>query len=84
MDSSDYDLAKIAEIKELFDGAEKFAKESELFHSGPSTPAINQLRYAGQHLLKALVADSKDAFNEEALKSKGHCLRSGYDLGVPV
>ena len=73
------DLVKIREIKELFDRAEKLAKEVELFQSGVSTPAINQLRYAGQHLLKALVAGSKDDFDKEALKAKGHCQRSMYE-----
>jgi len=47
-------------IEELFDKAELLAKEVELFQCGVSTPAINQLRYAGPHVLKALVADRQD------------------------
>ena len=79
MNSVFYDANKICEIKELFDKAEVLAKEVEQFNEEASIAAINQLRYAGQHLLKALTVDNEKDFYDETLKAKGHCQRSMYE-----
>ena len=79
VDSDPSAIDQIRTLKKLFDGAEKFAKEVELFQSDLSIPAINELRYAGHHLLKAPAGEDKAAFQEEVLKAKGHCQRSMYE-----
>lgn len=46
-------------ILDLFDTAERYIKTVELCRSEVPFPAINELRYAGHHLLKGLVADEQ-------------------------
>ena len=78
-DSDFYDLSAIEEIARLFDKADTFAKEIEMFRSNISIPPVNELRYAGHHLTQALVAKDKTDFRDEVRKSKGHCQRSMYE-----
>ena len=42
-------------------------------------PSINQLRYAGYHVLAALVSEVPATKEEECRKAKSHCLRAIYD-----
>ena len=72
---------KIEEIDKQYQTAEKCIKKFERwFHDdglGIFTPAINQLRYAGKHLLRAI---RENPPNESELdKSLNHCLRASLD-----
>lgn len=72
---------KIKEISEQYQSAEDCIKTFEgWFHEdglGIFTPAINQLRYAGYHLLRAM---NENPPNESELnKSLNHCLRASLD-----
>ena len=67
------------EIKQCFDRAESYAKEIEVLQEDIAFPAINQLRYAGHHLLKALVAESPARRDDNLLDARKHCQRSMYD-----
>ena len=48
------DLEEFQQIQQLYNQAEQFIKEVEVVESAVAFPAINQLRYAGHHLLKHL------------------------------
>lgn len=69
---------KIQRIVELFDFAEEKVKEVERLDGKLSIPSINELRYVGYHLAKALCSEGSlaDAQLEQA---KNHCNRAIYD-----
>ncbi|MEO5349808.1 MAG: hypothetical protein H7836_09190 [Magnetococcus sp. YQC-3] len=75
------------ELKQLFNAAEGLIKKAEHYQVGLGIPAINELRYAGQHMLRALTgvdqsedSDPDDANDEsEWVSAKKHCQRAQYD-----
>ena len=70
--------AKLKEIYDLFAQAETAIEKVENISTVLSTPAVNELRYAGRHLLNALHQNNAKA--EESLrKAENHCQRSIYD-----
>lgn len=66
-------------ICDLYNKAECFIKHVETHQSDISIPAINQLRYAGHHLLKSLTTDDDEEFKAELRKVESHCQRSMYE-----
>lgn len=75
------DLNKFEDIKSLFHRAEDRIKrvESNDKDSGVVVPAINELRYAGFHLLEASTADNDEDCSEQLQRAKRHCQRAVYD-----
>lgn len=67
------------EIFKLFCSAEQLIKLVENLGEGIIFPAVNQLRYAGQHLLKSDCIDNQDSKEEHFKKAKYHCQRAIYD-----
>lgn len=67
------------EIFDLFSRAEQTIKLVENLGEGLTFPAVNQLRYAGQHLLKSDCADNENSKEEHLKKAKYHCQRAIYD-----
>lgn len=47
--------------------------------NGVDVPAINELRYAGRHILNGLVAESDAEREDQLLRAKRHCQRALYD-----
>lgn len=47
--------------------------------NGVDIPAINELRYAGRHILNGLVAKSDAEKEDQFLRAKRHCQRALYD-----
>lgn len=47
--------------------------------NGVDVPAINELRYAGRHILNGLVAESDAEREDQFLRAKRHCQRALYD-----
>lgn len=70
---------KLEEIRNLYQDAERRIKEIEVFQEELPLPAINELRYAGHHLLRAEEAGAQDASDAELDKARNHCLRAIYD-----
>lgn len=71
---------QINEVIELFQKAEQVLKLSERSTLESNIPAINELRYAGCHLTKALSTNtSYDEKISDLAKAKSHCKRSFYD-----
>ncbi len=68
----------IIDLKDLFKLAEQYAKEVEMLRSEVQIPAINELRYAGYHILNAI--DDEETVSEvELLKARSHCHRAMYE-----
>ena len=68
----------IAEIKELYDFADRFAREVAESRFEAQIPAINELRYAGHHVLNSF-GEGGTVDEEELRKAKGHCERAMYE-----
>ncbi|MBF0632151.1 MAG: hypothetical protein HQL89_14325 [Magnetococcales bacterium] len=66
-------------IEKQFQTAEKEIKQTELTNRNIVIPAINELRYAGHHLLKGLLAPSLEERVEQYLRASRHCQRARYD-----
>ena len=78
--------AEFEHIDELFRFAEDKLKLVErLENEGLILPSINELRYAGYHLLKAIKAGSDELRSDEIRKSQNHCERAifdAYEVGI--
>lgn len=75
----------IKEIVDLFDCAESYVKELEQYAEQLSIPSINELRYVGYHLARALTSTGSEELDDQIHKAKGHCRRAIYDaheLGI--
>ncbi len=66
----------LQEIVELFSEAERAIKEVEDIGGELIVPAVNQLRYTGNHLVRYL-ADLQNT--DELADAKKHCKRATYD-----
>jgi len=66
-------------VLRFFDIAEQRVKEVEQLHQNLSVPSINQLRYCGYHLVRALVKTSHEEVEKETSKAIQHCQRAIYD-----
>ena len=79
MSRADYGPDDFTRIQHLYNKAECFVKHVETHQSDISIPAINELRYAGHHLLKALTSDDGEVFKRELRKTESHCQRAIYE-----
>ncbi|MBF0307877.1 MAG: hypothetical protein HQL40_15490 [Alphaproteobacteria bacterium] len=66
-------------IDALYREAEQALHEAETVHHELSVPSVNQLRYAGRHVLSALVGADAAAAEEEKQRAQRHCQRAIYD-----
>ena len=57
-------------------------KVTENISGEVAIPAINELRYAGFHILRGLSATDPDVKGKEFLKAKDHCERAAYDAAA--
>jgi hypothetical protein len=73
---------QIKELAKLFEQAEMQVKKTEDINGGIVIPSINELRYFGYHILKALIVEEDHApelVSREIEKAKGHAKRAIYD-----
>ena len=66
-------------VKKHYRRSERAVKRCERIALAVPTPAINQLRYAGNHVLKAVTASVEAERVEELRKAEFHCQRAWYD-----
>lgn len=67
-------------IKRHYRRAERAIKRCEMIALAVPTPAVNQLRYAGNHALKAMTAGSGTELQKRELEdSERHCKRAWFD-----
>lgn len=78
--------AEFESVDELFSLAEDKLKLVErLENEGLLLPSINELRYAGFHLLKAINIEDDEQRRDEIRKAQNHCERSifdAYEVGI--
>jgi len=73
-------IALFFEIKGLFERAEKSLKQVELATGALDIPAVNELRYLGKHLLRALDSDDGDYQKKNLYSAKRHIERAIFDI----
>ncbi len=67
-------------LREEYDMADKVMKQVQAFVDEAGIPAINELRYAGYHLLNTLVPVTSDlSMTEELTRAINHCKRATYE-----
>ncbi len=80
-------LPHLKKAIESYHLAEDYIKRAELSTTTLDIPSINELRYFGYHLAKALACDEtqESRQREELRRAEKHCKRAGYDaveLGI--
>ncbi|WP_019895290.1 hypothetical protein [Hydrogenovibrio halophilus] len=71
---------RLEELATLFEQAEKQVKKAEDVNGNIIVPSINELRYFGYHIIKALLAEDDQAtLVKEIEKAEGHAKRAIYD-----
>ncbi|MDG4574830.1 MAG: hypothetical protein P9C36_05730 [Defluviicoccus sp.] len=70
---------EIANIRDLFRDAERQIKRAEEISGELAIPAVNELRYAGWHLLEALCSGDPDNAVEQLARARRHCQRAIFD-----
>ena len=80
MDLPDQFRGQVREICRLYNTAESDLKNIGRVEQELLITAVNQLRYAGQHLLRALDSDNADRIDSELDAAKRHCQRAIYDV----
>ncbi len=73
------DQATLQEICVLFTEAERAIKEVEDTGGELIVPAVNQLRYTGNHLIRYLSDPAVEAARYELADAIKHCKRATYD-----
>jgi len=77
--SSLYQINDWVTIKDLYKSAEDAISTVEYQVGEGVDVAVNQLRYAGHHILEALTTGDANIEQEEMRKAARHCMRSIYD-----
>lgn len=70
---------RLKELSLLFSEAEKQVKKAEEVNRGIVIPSINELRYVGYHIVKALLSEDETILDQELKKAEGHAKRAIYD-----
>lgn len=70
---------RLEEVKRLFGLAQYESKKLEQMGEGLVFPAINQLRYVGEHILRASTAKNVEEAQTELDKAEAHCWRAITD-----
>ena len=70
---------RIGELRTLYDKADQFVREVAEFEDEVTIPAINELRYAGHHLLQAIDDDGSISNEEQFRRAVSHCERAMYE-----
>ena len=68
---------RIESVAKLFDEAELALKKYERIGLNTLSSVLNELRYAGQHLIAAEVSGEEDVIDEHLYKAERHCVRYG-------
>lgn len=67
------------ELADIYNEAENAIKKAEIHTSEPPVPALNEMRYAGQHALAYVNLPDGVEKNEEYAKAKAHAKRAYFD-----
>jgi len=78
-DSQNEGQLSLENIKQWYVEAEKVIRVLSNVLAHPMNQAINQLRYAGHHILKSQTADNPTSAQNNLVEAFKHCKRSVYD-----
>jgi hypothetical protein len=70
---------EILDLWKLYDEAESYIAEISSLWDGLDVTVVNQLRYAGRHLLNALTGKTHIASDEEYSRAVAHVKRATFD-----
>ena len=70
----------LRQVRELYAHAERLLKEVERLTGEVTIPSINELRYAGFHILQALDETGTVSDEDHVFRAKDHCERAIYDV----
>ena len=68
------------QVRELYAHAERLLKEVERLTGEVTIPCINELRYAGFHILQAIDETGAVTKKDHVFRAKDHCERAIYDV----
>ena len=68
-----------SDIKAIYEEAEAALKRYERISLSNLAPALNELRYAGHHLLEASGASDEEEAARHLTRAKAHCERAKFD-----
>ena len=75
------EAGELQRLLDLFEQAETKIKNAELITSeGVLIPSINELRYAGHHIVRSLLSDDEKELQAERVKAINHVKRAIYDI----
>ena len=78
--AEDPDLADtLKETLALYETADRFVREVGTFREDAVIPALNELRYAGHHVVQSIGADGMVTNARQIRKAHGHCERALYE-----
>ena len=71
---------RLKDVQDRYETADRFAREVGTFRESAVIPALNELRYAGHHVLQSIGPDGKVTDDDGPLqKAYGHCERALYE-----
>jgi len=70
---------KLKELHNFYAKAEKIIKKIQIDSTKLDIPPVNELRYAGRHILNALVGDNEEYCLSELAQAEDHLKRSIFD-----
>jgi len=71
--------SRLEAIRAAFQEAENSLRDCERLSFETAVPSINELRYAGKHLLDAITAETDAVRDEHLTKAERHCFRAKFD-----
>ena len=69
----------LASYRKAYAEADEFSREVAAFRSEAAIPALNELRYAGHHLLRSLPDDGGEPDPAQLTRAVAHCERAMYE-----
>lgn len=70
----------LQEVVESYEAADRFVREVGTFSKKAVIPALNELRYAGHHVIQAIDHNDRRVVDADKLRSaRSHCRRAMYE-----
>ena len=78
-DNDDHPPITIQSLRQFYNIADQYVREVAEYRDAASIPALNQLRYAGHHFLRAIGDDGSIQSEEDLRRAHNHCERALYE-----
>lgn len=73
------DASRVEHLQAEYDKADNLVRRVQDFRRRAGIPAINELRYAGYHLVSALSANDEQGKESHLVSAINHCRRASYE-----